>query len=71
MAHYSGHDYPELAKAGFLVGLALFVVGTGGELVGHAVFGSVPGWENAVLFALTIVGFFSPLVFGIALPLVE
>ncbi|WP_254761942.1 hypothetical protein [Natrinema marinum] len=75
MAHYSGRDYPELAKAGFFLGLALFVVGTGGELVGHAMFGSLPQWENTLLFALTIVGFAvgftSPFLFGIVMPLVE
>ena len=75
MEQYSGHDYPELAKTGFFLGLALFVVGTGSELVGHAMFGSLPQWENTLFFALTMIGFAigfaSPFVFGIVMPLVE
>ncbi|OAQ52276.1 hypothetical protein HTG_11685 [Natrinema mahii] len=75
MTHYSGHDYPKLAKTGFFVGLALFVVGTGSELVGHALFGSLPQWENTLLFAMALVGFAvgfaSPFVFGIIMPLTE
>ncbi|MDS0476423.1 hypothetical protein [Natrinema sp. 1APR25-10V2] len=75
MERYSGRDYPELAKAGFFLGLALFVVGTGSELIGHAMFGSLPQWENTLFFALTIVGFAigfaSPFLFGIIMPLVE
>ncbi|SER17920.1 DUF7860 family protein [Natrinema salaciae] len=75
MARYSGHDYPKLAKTGFFVGLALFVVGTGSELVGNATMGSLPQWEHTLFFAMAIigllVGFFSPFVFGIALPLTE
>ena len=75
MAHDSGHEYPRLAKTGFFLGLALFVVGTGSELIGHAMFGSLPQWENTLFFALTIigfaVGFASPFVFGIVMPLIE
>ncbi|SEW13983.1 DUF7860 family protein [Natrinema salifodinae] len=75
MAHYSSSDYPRLTKTGFFLGLALFVIGAGSELVGHALFGSLPQWENTLFFALTIVGFligfFSPFVFGILLPLTE
>ncbi|MFB1063789.1 hypothetical protein [Natrinema sp. H-ect4] len=75
MAHYSGRDYPALAKTGFVLGLALFVVGTGSELIGHAMFGALPQWENTLFFALTIigfaVGFASPFVFGIIMPLTE
>ncbi|PGF16508.1 hypothetical protein CP556_10520 [Natrinema sp. CBA1119] len=75
MAHYSGRDYSSLAKTGFVLGLALFVVGTGSELIGHAMFGSLPQWENTLFFALTMigfaVGFASPFVFGIIMPLTE
>ncbi|WP_222916922.1 hypothetical protein [Natrinema sp. SYSU A 869] len=75
MAHYSGHDYPKMAKTGFFLGLTLFVIGAGSELVGHAVFGSLPQWENTLFFALTMIGFAigftSPFVFGILMPLTE
>ncbi|AGB30517.1 hypothetical protein C488_07147 [Natrinema pellirubrum DSM 15624] len=75
MAHYGGRNYSKLTKTGFFVGLALFVVGTGTELVGHALFGSLPQWENSLLFAMALVGFAigfaSPFVFGIIMPLVE
>ncbi|ELY76495.1 MULTISPECIES: DUF7860 family protein [Natrinema] len=75
MAHYNGRSYSELTKGGFFLGLALFVVGAGSELVGHAVFGSLPQWENTLLFALTLlgfaIGFASPFVFGIVMPLLE
>jgi|AntDeeMinimDraft_4_1070355.scaffolds.fasta_scaffold00687_14 uncharacterized transporter YbjL len=75
MGYYSGPDYSRLAKRGFFLGLALFVVGTGSELIGHAMFGALPQWENTLFFALTIigfaVGFASPFVFGIIMPLTE
>ncbi|WP_254531653.1 hypothetical protein [Natrinema gelatinilyticum] len=75
MARYSGYDYPKLAKTGFLFGLVLFVVGSASELVGHALFGSLPQWENTLFVSLIavgfLVGFFSPFVFGVIIPLVE
>ena len=68
-------DYARYAKWGFFLGVALFAIGGGGEIVGHALYGSLPAWENALFFDLEVVGllvgFFSPLVFGIALPLLE
>ena len=68
-------DYAFYAKAGFLLGVAMFVVGAGGELVGTALFGSLPGWEATLLFDLEVfgvlVGLFAPIVFGIVLPLTE
>jgi len=52
MGYYSGPDYSRLAKRGFFLGLALFVVGTGSELIGHAMFGALPsGGEHAVFRA--------------------
>lgn len=42
-------DYPKLGKYGVLSGVALFLVGTVGEVVGHAVMSHIPGWENALL----------------------
>ena len=75
MTQTSSLDHARLAKLGFLIGLGLFAVGGGGEIVGHALYGSLPAWEAALLFDLEVVGllvgFFSPLVFGIALPLLE
>lgn len=63
------------AKQGFLVGVVLFAVGALGEMVGHAVFGGLPGWEQALLFDAEVVGILValivPLVFGIVLPLTE
>ncbi|WP_436928106.1 DUF7860 family protein [Halosimplex amylolyticum] len=75
MTQYVSTDYPSLAKTGFLLGIALFVLGAGGELVGTAVFGGIPGWEQTLFFDMEVLGIllglFSPLVFGIVLPLVE
>ena len=75
MERYDTSDYALLAKAGFLLGLGLFAIGLGGELVGHTYFGTLPTWEETLLFDLEviglIVGFFSPFVFGIFLPLTE
>ena len=68
-------DHARLAKLGFLLGLGLFVVGAGGELIGSALLGGIPEWEATLLFDVEVigllVGFFSPFVFGIALPLLE
>lgn len=75
MGRYGDLDYPRLAKRGFLLGLALLFVGAGGEALLPALVGPLPGWERALLLDVEIlgllVGFFSPLVFGIALPLTE
>lgn len=68
-------DYARMAKLGFLLGIALFVVGTGGEFVGHAAYSSLPGWEETLLtdsvVAGIFVGFVSVFGFGIVMPLVE
>lgn len=68
-------DHATWAKLGFLFGLALFALGAGGELVGHALYGTLPTWEDT-LFTYAegvglVVGFLSPWVFGIVLPLTE
>jgi hypothetical protein len=75
MGRYGNIDYTEWAKKGFLLGLGLFLLGAGGELVGHIYFGTLPAWEetlftNMELFGI-LVGFLAPIVFGIALPLTE
>ncbi|MFC7139468.1 hypothetical protein ACFQMA_06395 [Halosimplex aquaticum] len=75
MTQYVSTDYPSLAKTGFLLGVSLFALGAAGELVGTAVLGGVPGWEQTLFFDMEVLGIllglFSPLVFGIVLPLVE
>jgi hypothetical protein len=74
MGRYGSLDYPRLAKRGLLFGLLLFAVG----LLGQVVLGTspaTPAWELTLLFDLEAIGlvvaFFSPLVFGIFLPLTE
>lgn len=68
-------DYATLAKGGFLLGFGLFVLGAGGELVGHALYESLPAWENTLFLysegAGLLVAFVSPILFGIVLPLME
>jgi len=75
MARHGELDHAFLAKAGFLFGLALFAIGGGGELLGHAMYGSLPAWETTLFFDLEVlgllIGFFSPFIFGIFLPLTE
>jgi hypothetical protein len=72
---YGDLDYPTLAKGGFALGIALFAVGVLGEFAIGATGTPVPGWEKALLFDAEVIGvllfFFSPLVFGVVLPLTE
>jgi len=71
----SQFDYPTLAKGGFLLGASLFILGALGEIIGHVVFGSLPGWEATLFFDMVVlgvlIGLISPFVFGIFLPLVD
>ena len=73
MPQHSELDYAFLTKAGFLLGLGLFVLGGGGEFLGHALYGPLPAWVDTLLFDLEavglVIGFFSPFIFGIFLPL--
>lgn len=75
MGRYGNIDYPTVTKRAFLLGLALFLVGGAGELVGHALFGSLPAWEEALLLNLEVIGvlvaLLAPIVFGLVLPLTE
>lgn len=75
MGRYGNIDYPTVTKRAFLLGVALFLVGAVGELVGHAVFGTLPGWEETLLLNAEILGvlvaLLAPVVFGIVLPLTE
>lgn len=72
---YGDWDYPELTKRSFLFGVCLFLVGVLGEFAIGFAGVSVPGWEHALLINAVEIGiliaFFSPIVFGIVLPLTE
>jgi hypothetical protein len=72
---YGDLDTERLTKGGVLLGLAMFALGAGGELVGHALYGTLPGWENALLFDAEVLGILvavlSVFVFGIVVPLTE
>lgn len=75
MGRYGKLDYPQLTKQSFLLGIGLFALGGLGELFGHAYLAPLPGWEQTLLFDAEVLGllvaFFSPIVFGILLPLTE
>lgn len=75
MQRYGSLDYQRLTKTGLGVGLAMFVVGAVGTLVGHAYFEPLPGWLDFLLFDFEVLGLlvalFSPIVFGVVLPLTE
>jgi hypothetical protein len=72
---YGNLDYPTLAKRGTLLGLCLFALGAVGELGTHALGMSIPAWEATLLFDAEVLGvalfLFSPIVFGVVLPLTE
>jgi hypothetical protein len=72
---YGDLDYPALTKGGTLLGVALFALGALGELAIHALRLQVPAWEATLLFDAEVLGvllvLFSPLVFGLLLPLTE
>ena len=75
MDGYDDVGYATLAKGGFLLGFGLFLLGAGGELIGHALYESLPAWENT-LFVYSegiglLVGSASPILFGIVMPLLE
>lgn len=75
MGRYGNLDYPKLTKRGFLLGLTMLLVGAAGEVFLPALVGPLPPWEDALLLDLEMIGlvvaFFSPVVFGFALPLTE
>ncbi|WP_181687056.1 DUF7860 family protein [Halorhabdus salina] len=68
-------NYPSLARRGFILGAAMFLIGGLGHVVGPAVVGSLPDWEAGLLLDMEIagilIGLFAPLIFGIAMPLLE
>lgn len=75
MGRYGDLDYQRWAKFGFLLGVGLFAAGAGAELSAAAMHLSLPAWEHALFTDLEIVGvlgaLFSPLLFGVVLPLTE
>ncbi|ELZ87370.1 hypothetical protein C453_03429 [Haloferax elongans ATCC BAA-1513] len=77
MGRYGKLDYPRLAKTGFGLGLALFLFGAIGAKVALALSGNghIPGWERTLFFDAEWLGIalalFSPIIFGIVLPLTE
>jgi hydrogenase/urease accessory protein HupE len=68
-------NHEKLAKGGFLLGIALFAVGTVGALVGHSLYTDLPGWEQTRLFDMVVFGaliaLLAPLLFGVVIPLTE
>lgn len=68
-------DHATLAKRGFLLGVGLFALGVLGELLAPVLVGPLPGWGDMLLTDMEglgiLLGLFSPLVFGIILPLIE
>jgi hypothetical protein len=68
-------NHAMLAKRGFLLGVGLFALGVVGELAAATVLGPLPSWGNVLLTNMEglgiLLGLFSPLVFGIVLPLIE
>ncbi|WP_276254905.1 hypothetical protein [Halomontanus rarus] len=75
MQRYGSLDYQRLTKGGLGLGLALFLVGAVGTLVGHAYFEPLPEWFDVLLFDFEVLGLlvalFSPILFGVVLPLTE
>ncbi|NHN46297.1 hypothetical protein G9464_01610 [Halostella sp. JP-L12] len=75
MGRYDTVDYPRYAKLGFLAGVAMFLVGAAGSFAGNAFLDTLPAWEATLLYDLEILGIltalFSPLVFGVVMPLTE
>jgi len=75
MAQNRSLNYGQITKQGFLLGLVLFGIGVGGEVVGRSLFGGLPTWEATLLVFFEgggiLLCLLVPLVFGIVLPLTE
>lgn len=75
MQRYGNLDYARLTKLGFAIGVTMFLAGAVGAMIGHTYFEPVPGWLDFLLFDFEVLGLlialFSPIVFGIVLPLTE
>lgn len=76
---YSGRqqnlDYARIAKLGFFAGVAMFVTGAVGEVIGRTMTTGMPAAADQLFVSLEVVGVLAgllmPLIFGIVLPLVE
>lgn len=68
-------EYATLAKGGFGIGVAMVLIGILGMAIGHALFGSLPGWEETLFLDMEalgiVVALVSPFLFGVLLPLTE
>ena len=75
MGRYGDLNYQWWTKIGFLLSVAVFAIGAGGELLAATMHWSLPAWENTLFVDMEILGalgmLFVPFVFGIALPLTE
>ncbi|MEM4781421.1 MAG: hypothetical protein QXG03_07680 [Halalkalicoccus sp.] len=75
MGRYQRLPYARYARGGFALGVALFVLGALGHALGPALFGPLPAWELTLFTALEASGIAialcAPIVFAIALPLIE
>lgn len=75
MGHNMRLDYATYTKRGFLLGVALFLLGAIGTAAGPSLIGQLPGWEQTALFDSMVIGiatgFFSVFGFGIFLPLTD
>lgn len=75
MGHNARLDYEKYTKRGFLLGLALFLLGAAGSSVGTGLAAGLPNWELTMFFDLMVVGvavgFVAVFVFGIFLPLTD
>jgi hypothetical protein len=73
MSYSNSLDHAKWAKLGLLAGVALLALGASGEIIGHMLFEDLPGWEETLFVYAEglgiLVGFFSPLIFGIVMPL--
>ncbi|PSQ02505.1 hypothetical protein BRC94_02110 [Halobacteriales archaeon QS_5_70_17] len=75
MGRYESIDYAAYAKWGFLLGAGLFLFGALGGTLAPAVVGSLgplakQAFVDAEILGI-LLGLFAPLVFGVALPLIE
>lgn len=75
MGRYGTMNYVRLAKLGFAIGLTLFCTGAIGELILHSMWAEPPANVDQMLFWMEalglIIGLFSPIIFGIFMPLTE
>jgi len=71
---HSHIDYPKITKVGFVLSVALVLVGFVGSWAVAGAAG-VPAWEKTLFFDAEVVGTLGillvPMVFGVIMPLVE